>query len=89
MSGAAYKSDELRAVGDGFPDRGPVCAKCRTRIPQFADLSPPDEARVRGLIRSGSSAEAVKALAVATGCPVRWAKIWVIHEGRPRPASSE
>ncbi len=87
MSNDAYKSDELRQVGDGSPDRGPVCGKCGTRIPQFADLSPADESRVRDFIRSGRPDKAIMALALATGRRLEWAKIWVFHEGRPTPES--
>lgn len=83
MSNDDYTSDKLRRVGDGSPDRGPVCPKCQRRIPQFADLSPADEARTRDLIRAGNPVKAIHALVQATGCPLGWAKTWVIHEGRP------
>src|SRR5438105_458689 len=48
-------------------------------------LDAEDEGRVRDLIRQGQKVEATKLLASLTGCPARWAKIWVVHEGRPTP----
>lgn len=85
MSNDSYTREELRLAGSGFPDRGPVCEKCHGRVPQFADLGAEDEARVRDLIRQEQKVEATKLLASLTGCPPRWAKIWVVHEGRPTP----
>ncbi len=78
-----YARVELLAAGDGFPDRGPLCPHCNTHIPQFENLSEIDEARVCELIRSGRNMIARAELRVVTGCPISWAKIWVLHRGRP------
>ncbi len=80
-----YTRNELVAADPGFPKRGPVCVRCRTHVPRFADLSPDDEARVRLLIRNREPVLAMKELERATGCPPRWAKIWVIHKGSQHP----
>lgn len=67
-----------------WPSRGPLCRRCRTRIPQFRDLSPEAADRVRSLIRLGNEVGAMTELAKETECPQRWAKIWVIHNGRSK-----
>jgi hypothetical protein len=80
-----YTLDELRSTKEEWPSRGPVCRHCHGRIPQFQDLSLEAEERVRSLIRQGNTAAAMEELAEATGCPKRWAKIWVLHDGRSKP----
>lgn len=80
-----YTREECEESDGGFPDRGLYCPKCQTRIPQFADLSESDEARIRKLIRSDRKVMAMKELETATGCNRRWSKIWVIHAGSPSP----
>jgi len=80
-----YSRDECLASDGGFPDRGLFCAKCRTRIPQFSELSIKAENRVRNLIRANQKAMAIRELEAATSCPERWAKIWVLHAGKPMP----
>jgi hypothetical protein len=50
-------------------------------VPQFADLSAEDEARVRELIDLAEPVLAITELERAAGSPHRWAKIWVIHRG--------
>lgn len=82
--GAPYTREELRLVGGhAFPERGLRCHRCRTFIPRFADLSPTGEARLHELIRQGRQIMATKELIAETGCSLRWAKIWVVHDGRP------
>ena len=50
----AYTKDELiRLATDDLPTRGETCPKCGVVIPQFADLSEKDEARLRHLICEG------------------------------------
>jgi hypothetical protein len=78
-----YTREEILVAGDGFPSRGLLCTKCRTRIPQFVELSAADESRVRHLILEGRTTLAIAELRAATHCCERWAKIWVIHSGRP------
>lgn len=81
-----YSWEELLIVRDDeFPDKGPVCPICKTRIPAFQDLKPQDEAYLKELIRGGQSIEAMKRLRGVTGCNLRWAKIWVSHPHGPRP----
>ena len=82
---APYSRSECENSDGGFPDRGLFCPKCKTRIPQFADLSEHDEFRIRKLIRDGRGAMAMKELEAATSCHRRWSKIWVTHAGRPTP----
>jgi hypothetical protein len=81
--GLPYTRKELQALPDGFPERGPICPRCRTRIPQFAELSSSDEFRIKSLISNGQKLLAMAELEAATGCPKRFAKIWVLHSGRP------
>jgi hypothetical protein len=89
MENEAYSKAEVRAAEAGFPDRGPICDHCKTRIPQFSDLSEQDEMRVRQLIRDGRPVMAIEELRVATGCSIQWAKIWVTHRGSPRPSEED
>ena len=81
--GEPYSRNELRSVGDEFPTRGPICPKCQQHIPQFRDIAPQDEARVRHLICQNRKAAATQELRLFTGCPISWAKLWVAHSGRP------
>ena len=83
MDGEPYTRAELEAVGDELPMRGPLCPHCNLCIPQFADLSDRDEARVRELIREMRPMAATIELQSATGCPEQWAQLWVKHRGRP------
>ena len=83
MDGPAYTRAEALASDGGFPERGPLCERCRTRIPQFAELTTNDRERVSALIRNKQFTHAVRELRAATGCNERWAKIWVLHSGGP------
>jgi len=83
MSDPPYTREELETIGNRLPERGPVCPKCGVHIPQFAELSDSDSARVRQLIANQQPALATRELRSATGCPIAWAKIWVQHGGRP------
>lgn len=89
MTDAPYTREELIAAGDSFPDRGLLCHRCKTKIPQFRDLSERDEHRIRQLIREDRHVMAMQELHAATGCSLRWAKIWVIHEGGPEPLEND
>lgn len=82
--GPAYRREELGAEVPLFPARGKRCHVCGAVIPAFVDLNPAVEARVHQLIHSGQSMMAMHELVAATGCPPGWAKIWVVHNGRPR-----
>jgi hypothetical protein len=70
---------------DGLPDQGPRCDHCGVRVPVFAELGVDAEREVRDLIAGGDPARAMLALRRAAGCSITWAKVWVQHEGRPRP----
>jgi hypothetical protein len=81
--GLPYTRSELVDRDDTFPDRGPLCPRCKTRIPQFAELSDSDAFRIRQLISGDQLFLAAAELRDATGCSIRFAKIWVVHSGRP------
>jgi hypothetical protein len=86
MEEKAYSRDEILAAGNNLPERGALCHECGAKIPVFAELNEADERRVRQLIREGRPIMAMAELRVATGCSLPWAKLWVQHEGRPKPA---
>jgi len=80
----AYTRDEMIGLPvDALPTRGPKCPKCGSILPQFAELSDKDERRVRQLIFQGHNLMATAELKAATDCPLSWAKLWVLHSGRP------
>lgn len=81
--GPPYARVEFQGDLPRFPTRGLYCRKCRTYIPEFMDLTGADYHRIRTLALEGRSALAIAELVSATGCPERWAKIWVLHAGRP------
>jgi len=81
-----YSRDEIEGVGDELPKRGPICWKCKNHIPRFRDLSSDDEERLRKLIDEGQRVVATKELRLITKCKISWAKLWVLHAGRPHPA---
>src|SRR6185369_15984179 len=87
MIDGPYTRREVLEAGDAFPERGPICPRCRTHIPQFVELTTDLEATLRSLIDRGNQVEATLKLREATGCSLRWAKIWVIHGGVPNTAS--
>ena len=81
----SYTKEELCLLRpDEWPQRGPLCERCRTHIPLFADLSAAQECSLRQLAEKGS-AEAIEELMRLTGCSLRWAKIWVLHPDGPKP----
>lgn len=84
MSKAGYSKEDLLRIGlDDSPARGPICPKCGLVIPDFADLTSADEIRLRKLISEGRWIMAMQELRSLTMCPISWAKIWVLHGGRP------
>jgi len=81
MSVLAYTREDLAKVGDSdFPQRGVFCPRCHTHIPEFAALSKEQEEKIRQL----SPLHQMKAVHEATGCNLRWAKIWALHPDGPR-----
>src|SRR5690349_17097464 len=86
MEKNSYSRSEVLAAGHKLPERGPVCHECGARIPIFEDLSAADERWVRQRIRESRQLMAIEELRTAAGCSLEWAKLWVQHDGRPRPA---
>jgi len=78
-----YSRRELRRAGHGFPERGALCRTCKTHVPQFVELSDDDRRRILDLIDEDPLG-AMSELEAVTGCPPRWAKIWVQHRGDAR-----
>ena len=80
----AYTAKEMADLAPHeLPKRGPVCPKCKAIIPQFAELAPEKDERIRRLIRDGRKIMAVHELRALVRCPITWAKTWVSHGGRP------
>lgn len=79
-----YTRPEVIALSERVPERGPLCACCNTKIPQFTDLMEADERRIQQLTRQGRGVTAMAELRAVTGCSLLWAKIWVNHEGQPK-----
>ena len=80
----AYSRLELQQAQDGrWPERGDKCDLCGVHVPQFAELSDRDRARILKLVLEGRKILAQEELQACTGAPVRFAKIWVNHSGRP------
>ena len=67
------------------PERGETCPHCNIRIPQFADISERDMARVRELMRQDRTPMAIQELRAATKAPLAFAHLWVAHRGLPLP----
>ena len=82
----AYTSEELREACTRFPERGLYCYKCRTFVPQFASLAGEDLDAMRALALR-DTLKAMEEVERITGCPPRWAKIWVLHAGAPKHTS--
>ena len=78
-----YTREELKLRPEGFPERGLYCYKCGSIIPQFSDLSAETERRIRELIMNNQKINAICELRAAVGCPLSWAKTWIIHSGKP------
>jgi predicted amidophosphoribosyltransferase len=86
MTGGPYTREELRSVRDAMPLRGKLCPRCEQFVPEFADLTPQAETRVRELLRNQRPVMAIEEVRAVTGCPLRWAKLWVDHV-HPWPAT--
>jgi hypothetical protein len=56
-------------------------------VPRFADLSQGQRTSIGRLMNQGRKGMAARELAKATGCPLAWAELWVLHRGRPRRPS--
>jgi hypothetical protein len=89
MTDTPYTREEVIAAGDSFPERGLLCERCKTKIPQFQDLSEHGESRIRQMIHGIHPMTAMTELRKVMDCSLRWAKIWVIHEGRPKPLENK
>jgi len=85
----AYSRDEILASDQSkFPEKGLFCNKCRHFIPIFSDIKDGDLLRVNQLIVSSRHIMAIEELRSATGCGLLWAKLWVVHSGRPHYRSN-
>jgi len=85
-SNEPYTREELRAAEDGrWPERGDRCLRCGVLVPRFADLTDHDRERILDLKKRSDPGGAMSALRKAIGAPTRFAKIWVLHSGRPQP----
>src|ERR671926_504667 len=84
MGKDSYSRSEVLAAGDKLPERGLFCNECGARIPVFEDLSDADEQRVRRLISEHQHLKAMAELRAATGSSLPWAKLWVLHNGKPK-----
>ncbi len=82
MEKFGYTKKELKSFGNGFPDKGLYCKKCKTFIPQFEELNEADERRIKKLSEN-QPILAMQELISSTNCPMRFAKIWVLHRGNP------
>jgi hypothetical protein len=75
-----YTRDELTTLHDGAkPTRGIYCPKCKSQIPDFADITPELASKLKQM-------HPVKARATirdVTGCPLGWSKSWVVHKDGP------
>ena len=88
MQKNSYSKAEVITAGRKLPERGLLCHECGATIPIFEDLSQADEKRVRESIQQSGPFMAIQELRTATGCSLEWAKLWVQHEGRPKPAET-
>ena len=84
LSNMPYSRADLLEAGDGrWPDRGLKCDSCGVLVPVFAELTDADRARIVGIVTAGQPTLAQAELQACTGAPPRFAKIWVLHSGRP------
>ena len=81
----AYTREELATIGETFPQKGEFCPHCKTHIPEFAELSLAQAEKIRQL----PPMEQILAVRQATGCDIRWAKIWVHHPNGPNAHKSK
>ena len=79
MNNSAYSYKEASEFGEGFPDRGIKCKKCRTFIPQFEGFGVEEQAKWRKILSTKGWNEADEYLISMTGCNYRWAKICRLH----------
>lgn len=85
----SYTNTELRSIPpEAMPTRGTLCEKCRTVIPEFADLTTAQREALREMA-SRSKLDAIKELRHLTGCGLSWAKIWVSHPNGPQTKHGE
>jgi hypothetical protein len=85
-SNVPYSRSELLEAADGrWPDRGLRCDCCGGVVPEFAELTDADRVRIIGLAFRGQHTLAEAELQACTGAPPQFAKIWVLHAGRPNP----
>jgi hypothetical protein len=85
-SNVSYSREELLEAADGrWPERGLRCDSCGVLVPHFPELKDSDRARIIALVNGKHHMLAEAELRACTGAPPRFAKIWVLHAGRPNP----
>lgn len=84
-----YTREELQRDPKFPPLRGLLCPHCEMRIPQFADIAEDDRSRVLYLLNQQRVLMAIKELQAATGAPLAFAHLWVVHRGRALPPEGE
>jgi hypothetical protein len=80
MSDAPYTRRELEEAGATLPTRGYQCPQCGACVPQFAELTEAETARIGRMIHDEPALAGAEVCAI-TGCPEAWAAIWVQHNG--------
>jgi hypothetical protein len=78
-----FSREEVAMQGDEFPSRGIFCESCNVNIPVFEELSEKKASEIRKQA-NGNKLEEMRLVREATGCSVRWAKIWSLHENGPQ-----
>ncbi len=79
MKEDSYTFEDANNFGDGFPDRGIKCEKCKTYVPQFERFDSEEQSKWREILSKKGCEDADNYLISVTGCNHRWAKIWRLH----------
>lgn len=79
MKKLSYTRKELREAKNGSPKKGEFCAKCKTFVPLFEELSVEDESRLKKMSVE-HPVQAMLELKEITDCSFGFAKVWVHHK---------
>ncbi len=82
MEKQTYSREDFEVFINGFPERGLFCEKCKAFIPVFEELTDTNIADLLRIIET-NPVVAIGEIVRLTGCSQRFAKIWVIHRGKP------
>lgn len=80
MSHPYTRAEFEHGVSD-WPDRGEKCSRCKTIVPEFSELTEELAASIAAQSDAGDPAGAYHRMAELLGAPLRYAKIWVLHNG--------